>query len=380
MHIVISVTEVQSHLYNFMVDNLLLPSQQIGLLMTYRCNLNCKYCYIKYKQNIDMSYEQAITILQKYLNQEGGLLDITFYGGETLLVFKTIKKLIEWIAQHKWKRKYKFFGCTNGTLLNDENKVWLREHSDIFVLGLSYDGIPEIQFKNRGSQFIDIDFFIKTWPQQPIQMTINADSVGRMAEGVMFLSSKGAKVNPNVAYEEYEWSEDALKQYEEQLSILVKFFCNNPDLSLIGQFRYNLLKIASNINNPIPIGKSCGAGDGFLLYDVDGKSYPCHLLSPLVLNSSQLHQLPSISSVTNFSSNSCIGCPFAIACSSCIACNYLYRGDYVKRDATHCKITKIDIRASLRMAVNQLQKKHYLSNADAQLVDSINSIVSYLKK
>ena len=79
-----------------------LPSEQIGLLMTYRCNLNCTYCYIKTKRNKDMPFNMATSIIEKHLSRNDGLLDITFYGGETLLAFKTIRKIIEWTKSKHW--------------------------------------------------------------------------------------------------------------------------------------------------------------------------------------------------------------------------------------------------------------------------------------
>ena len=35
----------------------------------------------------------------------------------------------------------------------------------------------------------------------------------------------------------------------------------------------------------------CGAGNGFQVFDVDGQSYPCHILSPLVLEGEKLQKI-----------------------------------------------------------------------------------------
>ena len=158
--------------------------EAVGLLMTYRCNLDCKYCYIHTKRSKDMTLEKAQLILEPFLMKEHKL-DIIFVGGETLLAIDVIRPLVEWVQSNQWKSDFRFFGSTNGTLLTPELKDWLTENKQVLTLGLSYDGIPATQLENRGNDNIDVDFFIETWPHQPIQMTINSESVGQMAEGII---------------------------------------------------------------------------------------------------------------------------------------------------------------------------------------------------
>ena len=198
--------------------------EAVGLLTTYRCNLSCKYCYIQIKRNKDMSLEMAKSILEPFLMKKAGLLDIVFMGGETLLAIDVIRPLVEWVESGSWNRSYRFFGSTNGTLLNSELKEWLKKYADVFTLGLSYDGLPSAQSHNRGNDNIDLDFFIQTWPEQPIQMTINTDTVGQMADGVIYLLEKGALVHPNVAYEAEEWTENDLAEYATQLDNLIYYY------------------------------------------------------------------------------------------------------------------------------------------------------------
>ena len=39
---------------------------------------------------------------------------------------------------------------TNGTLFTEEAKRWFEKYKDVFWVGTSYDGTPEMQEKNRG--------------------------------------------------------------------------------------------------------------------------------------------------------------------------------------------------------------------------------------
>lgn len=356
--------------------------EAIGLLMTYRCNINCNYCYIHHKQNKDMSLEMAQSILEPFLSKSMGLLTIAFMGGETLLAFNTIKHLTEWIKAKKLKRKYRLFGSTNGTLLNEDMKQWLKSNADIITLGLSYDGIPSAQKYNRTELYVDLDFFINTWPKQPIQMTINTDSVEHMAEGIVYLLRKGAIVHPNIAFEEKEWPEAKIKSYASQLHKLIYFYNAYPEYPLIVQFIHDLNEYAECLTHHKPPKKVCGAGNSFRVYDVDGIDYPCHILSPLVLDKKQLKTISNnpIGEDTGSHDKNCDGCPFIKSCPTCIGCNFIYRGDYSTRDKTHCKLMKIEVMAFIKKEIIRLKEKKYLSPKDAAIIDSIERLVPYLKE
>lgn len=353
--------------------------EAVGLLTTYRCNLNCKYCYIHTKRTKDMTLKMAQSILEPFLLNGNGLLDITFMGGETLLAIDVIKPLIEWVKQGTWNRKYRFFGSTNGTMLTNDLKRWLKEHSDVLTLGLSYDGLPSAQDNNRGNIDIDIDFFIKTWPQQPIQMTINTETVNQMADGVIYLLEEGARVHPNVAYEEKEWADDNIAEYGKQLNKLIYYYNVHEAKPLISQFIHDLNEYAGNIDNHKTQLKMCGAGNGFQIFDTDGQSYPCHILSPLVLKGEKLQQIKNglISQITDFSDINCETCPYTTSCPTCIACNFLYRNNLQNRDKTHCKIMKMEVKAFIKKEVLRLTAKEHLTPEDALEIDSIKKLVNY---
>lgn len=356
--------------------------EAVGLLMTYRCNLHCTYCYIHNKKDNNMSLERAKEILAPLLNSGNGLLDITFMGGETILAMNVIRPLTEWIESHKWVRRFRLFGATNGTLLTEELKKWFEKRCDYFTLALSFDGLPSTQQINRGSNCIDLDFFIKTWPNQPIQMTINNASVSKMAEGVMYLLKKGAIVHPNVAFEEYEWTLRDINEYGKQLDILAEYYSNHTEFPVIIQFEHDIISYANNLDNHYPQLEVCGAGNGFKVYDVDGKVYPCHLLSPLVLDKEKLELINTsiIEQTDNFEDPRCSKCPYTSNCPTCLGCNLKYRNDLCKRDSTHCRIMRMEVRSFLKKEIKRLKNKNSLNSTDATLFDSIKKIYNYEKK
>ena len=354
--------------------------ESIGLLMTYRCNLNCKYCYVINKQKKDMTLEMAQSILEPFLRKEEKLM-VSFMGGETLLAMNVIRPLVEWVEQEEWMCNVKFFGSTNGTLLDEDLKHWLCEHRHVITLGLSYDGLPYTQCHNRGNNNIDLDFFISTWKQQPIQMTITAESVNKMAVGVIYLLERGAVVHPNVAFEETEWTNEKIKEYEKQLNILIYYYQRHPEKPLIRQFIHNLNDYADSIDNHKKQNQVCGAGKGFQVFDIDGRSYPCHILSPLVLTGLRLETIQNglIEKTTDFSDSDCDNCPFTSSCPTCIACNYIYHNTLQKRDKTHCKLMQVEVKAFMKKEVLRLKSINVFTSDDAIEIDSIRKIRNYQK-
>lgn len=357
-----------------------ISKESIGLLISYRCNLNCSYCYISEKQPKDMTLTRAKEILEPHLMTDG-ILDVMFMGGETLMAKDVIVPLVEWASDNRWRCKVRFFGGTNGTLLTDDLKRWIQQYKSVFTLGLSYDGIPSSQLHNRGNDNIDVDFFIDTWPGQQIQMTINTETVQYMAEGVIYLLEKGAVVHPNVAFEEREWDDTHILEYGRQLAKLIRYYANHSDKPLVSQFKHNLKEYANCIDHPVEQRQMCGAGDGFQVFDTDGISYPCHILSPLVLRNEKLQTIRSgaLQRVTDYSDKGCVGCPYVSACPTCLACNFLYRGSFQKRDSTHCRIMKMEVKAFIKMEVERLKKKDKLTPVDAAEIDAIVKLVDFIK-
>jgi len=172
-------------------------------VLTHKCNLSCAYCFENNRKGTELvtSYadEKFIKrIISEYLdNSSIGECEITFFGGEPLLCADVIKNVCEWTWSKKWKNGYVFFANTNGTVLTEEMKEWFKlNHSKIW-LGLSLDGMESTQNRNRSNSFkkIDMPFFLETWPEQSIKMTIDPRQPLSFAEDIIFLHSQGFSIN-----------------------------------------------------------------------------------------------------------------------------------------------------------------------------------------
>ncbi|MCI9174751.1 MAG: radical SAM protein [Lachnospiraceae bacterium] len=130
---------------------------KILLQLTQRCNLRCLYCVYSEEKNFgtrshsnkDMSYETAKKAIDFYMEHSVDCEEkvIGFYGGEPLLKFDLIKKMIEYCNKTFRGNSIVYTITTNGTLLTDEIMDFLiRNHVYITI---SLDGPKAIHDKNR---------------------------------------------------------------------------------------------------------------------------------------------------------------------------------------------------------------------------------------
>ena len=125
--------------YHFGKGKALLPLRYT-LELTYRCNLNCHYCYVgQNKQTNELSTEEWIRII----DQIPPFRLITLVGGETLLR-KDFKTLL-----NRCLDRGKVNIVTNATLFNDELIKTFVDRK-LLLLNVSIDGIGEKHDINRG--------------------------------------------------------------------------------------------------------------------------------------------------------------------------------------------------------------------------------------
>ena len=167
------------------------------LIVTHACNLNCSYCYEPHKQNLYMELDLAKRIISReaqFVNDctQFNELQIDFMGGEPLMNFPLIKNIVEWLEKSNLNVPWICYSTTNGTLLSDEIKDWLRLHKNSFILGVSYDGSSKMQSVNRNTDRYDIDlnFFHELWPEQHLHTTLSKETLPMLAEGVLDIQKK----------------------------------------------------------------------------------------------------------------------------------------------------------------------------------------------
>ena len=238
----------------------------IMLLITYKCNLRCSYCYEPKVSNFKMNAAKAKGIIREQieaLDDEYEVVEIQFMGGEPLLEFPLIKECAEWLwSTPITDKQMMLFAPTNGTLLTNDMKEWFAKNKDRIHLGLSFDGDMAMQNANRSSSFhnVDLDFFVKTWPNQSVKMTISPDTISNMADGVKFLHQIGFKyISADLAMgDSVGWTKEKHCIYQTELKKLIEFYLANPQLIPFSMLRVDVNTI---MHPKTENHKTCSCGE-----------------------------------------------------------------------------------------------------------------------
>lgn len=342
------------------------------LMVTHACNLNCSYCYEPYKKNAYMDINLAKKIILREAqfvkeSEQFDELEIDFMGGEPLMNFPLIEEVVEWLETGVIDIPWICFASTNGTLLTDEIKAWLREHKNSINLGASYDGTGKMQSTNRGTNKhnIDLEFFHEVWPGQPLHMTISKETLPTLAEGVLDIQAKGFKVEAALA-EGIDWTiKDALI-FREQLCTLKDVYLKNTSLTPFNRLT-RFVGVYNSSNTEKVQEKWCGTGKHMATYDIDGKKYGCHMFTPIVLGKDALlsdsvdWDAPE-STIDNY----CKTCVLRSFCPTCAGFNYKYRENIAVRDKRHCPMILAEAITACEFQVELIANMDKLDSKDAQ--------------
>lgn len=128
------------------------------LHIAHDCNLACRYCFAEegeYKgRRALMSYEVGKKALDFLIANSGTRrnLEVDFFGGEPLMNFEVVKKLVAYGREQEklHDKNFRFTLTTNGVLLNDDIMEFANKEMANVVL--SIDGRKEIHDKMRPSR------------------------------------------------------------------------------------------------------------------------------------------------------------------------------------------------------------------------------------
>lgn len=128
----------------------------VTLQVTQNCNFSCRYCLYSNCNNIERHHNNSVmswNIAKKTIDflydhsSDAQSINIAFYGGEPLLNFGLIKRVVEY-ANYKFITKNIQYSMTiNGSLLKEEIDSFLIENN--FLLSVSLDGPQNVQDKHR---------------------------------------------------------------------------------------------------------------------------------------------------------------------------------------------------------------------------------------
>jgi len=349
----------------------------ITLLITRRCNLRCRYCYVRSYDDVVMSMETARSCISDAFSNAAGSFDrleFAFLGGEPFCAFDRLREICEWTWSREWPLPYLFSASTNGTLCTREIRQWLAEHRDRFYPSLSFDGLISAQDQNRcgSADRIDLEFFQRHWPMTPVKMTVTEDNVEHLYQNIRLLNDRGIQVNDTFADGVPAWKDSSLRKLDQQLQMLCDAQLAHPQPHASDLLSVDLTRIL------MPEGRTlfpCEAGTSRVTYDWDGKTYGCHLLSPLVLDERQLAALPTAMKAPGPICSPCSDCELDTLCPSCEGNSFRLNGSLWLREEKTCKLFRHQLYFACVFQMKRILRKGDWGEDDRRVYTSVRHIL-----
>ena len=266
------------------------------LHVAHTCNLNCEYCFAsqgKYHgERALMPYEVGKRALDFLIENSGSHhnLEVDFFGGEPLMNFEVVKKLVKYAREQEklHNKNFRFTLTTNGLLIDDDVIAFVNKEMSNVVLSL--DGRKEVHdslrktISGQGSYDIIIPKFKKLVKARGgknyyIRGTFTHNNIDflkdilHMADlGFTELSMEPVVCAPD---EPYALTEKDLPILKEQYELLAKEMIKRDSENRGFTFYHYMLDLT---HGPCIYKRisGCGSGTEYLAVTPWGDLYPCH--------------------------------------------------------------------------------------------------------
>jgi uncharacterized protein len=364
----------------------------IDLDVTVECNLRCTYCF-KEKWTEHMEEQVAYDAMVWFIHASGDSdkLSVALMGGEPLLRFKLIKKMVPFAkrraAQHG--KEIHFSMTTNGTLVTDEVIQFWHEWNMGFHT--SIDGTPDIQDRNRpttggkgSARLVEkaVPRILSYQRNTTARSTVVPSNAGALVASYKYFRSLGYVDIAFVPGGQNLWTDDDIRIYEEQFREVAELMMDDlragNAVNLKGMDDYAKGR-ARGHRHPHP----CGAGRGMVLVDIHGDLWPCHRwnkqtqadwrIGSIYQQFSDAIRSPlDVPSFADMLENDCPNCPANKMCSGgCPAENLEQTGSVYHKHPRACQLTRVWARVgqhvyeTMMAEGNELYQQVYLSDPDS---------------
>ncbi|MCU0288409.1 MAG: SPASM domain-containing protein [Acidobacteria bacterium] len=373
--------------------------KQLVLFVSQDCNLNCRYCYIQHGGHIQKKYmsEEVARAAVDLLFQESHKvtdLGISFYGGEPMLQFDLIKKIIPYATRKagEFHKTIKYTMTTNGTLLTDKAIEFLSANNVKVMVSL--DGPQKIHDENRvfvdgsGSFSSAFSAFIKLKTKDKNTRTLTVmrsfdSSMTDIAQSLLdlgshnfsihpALSNSGELIIPRVKNEENEECSDSVDIYTRQYEEMVAYFLDN-EMMFQEKPPFDFTWVFEKLKKRDKQKKNCGAAYTRFSVDTAGNILPCehfigepafymgNVLTGLDRHQQNIKELE----ITNITmSETCRTCWCRNLCDTwCFFYSFKYSGDLKKPVEAQCRIIKNYFEIAMGVySIRKRRKKNMQSN------------------
>lgn len=321
------------------------------IMLTEDCNLRCQYCYEgknKIKNKLDKDTADKVInfileCLKKRLDDE--ILYIVFHGGEPLMNFETIKYIHHSLSNKVKDRKIIYDITTNGTIINEEIKNFLKNNID--NVSISIDGTRESHDTNRvfedgrGSYDLVIKntkILIDSGISLRCRMTFNTKNIHYLYESVVSMDEIGFEFIVPIIDSFDNWDKTSMDIYSKELEKLIsnKKLNSKNNISMLDTKLFNRKK------------GDCFGGVSSFCIDTKGFIYPCtfavnkkELIIGNVYDDSRAinkEKIKELGKIYASSNEKCIGCTRYDYCIGvrCKILNKLITNEYTNPPCIVC--------------------------------------------
>jgi uncharacterized protein len=358
------------------------PVFGLVLAINLRCNMRCSYCYVDAKRDDPMPEEYARHAIRRAVAtiEPGGLLELSFFGGEPLLEAERV-----WDCMTFARRAADAAGIrmttsmtTNGTVRT--KRAWAIMTGPGVDMTVSHDGTPAAHDRHRvlpdgsgTSAVVDETLHrLHAAGRRPeVVMVVRPDTVDELAAGVQRHRENGVG-RVHISLDLWtKWSRDALTGLRVQIGRAAEIWRAG-----LPQFSVNWFDEKTAYLAKLPLPKHrCGFGQWELTVVPSGRMYPCERLigadepdSPTrldghvmdrddFLNMPTPHCLssaPAEACDASGTCDSCTGCEIEDMCDmTCQCSNYARTGDTSRPDGLLCAVSQTCLTETARVLAEE---------------------------
>lgn len=361
------------------------PIKAMCLNIAHDCNLRCAYCFASTgdfgKGRKLMSYETGKKALDFLIEQSKGRvnLEVDFFGGEPLMNFNVVKKLVEYgrSREKEAKKNFRFTITTNGLLLDDDKIDFINKEMNNVVL--SIDGRKEVNdklrvkvdgtgcydrivplYKKLVEKRGDKEYYVRGTFTKYNQDFSN-DVFALLDEGFDQISVEPVVGDPS---DPYALTEKELPQIFREYDKLSKRIL---DYEKTGK-KFNFFHFMIDLDQgPCAIKRmrGCGCGNEYVAVTPDGDIYPCHQfvgmddykMGNVEDGTFNPEMKKEFAAAHIYTKPDCRECWARFYCSGgCNANNYEHMGDILKSYKIACELEKKRLECAIMLKVARLDR------------------------
>lgn len=351
------------------------------LHVAHDCNLRCNYCFasqgdFKGDRSL-MSLEVGKKALEFLVKHSGSRrnLEVDFFGGEPLMNFEIIKKLVMYgkDLEKNYNKHFRFTITTNGVLLDEDNMKFINEYMDNVVLSLdgrkrindnmrrtitdegSYDIILP-KFQKMVAKRGDKDYYVRgTFTSY--NLDFSNDVLHFYDKGFKKISIEPVVTSPDKDYGiKEEHIDTILKEYEKFSKDYINIKKKDDDF-LFFHFMIDLDQGPCIVKRIV----GCGAGSEYMAVTPEGELYPCHqFVGDKKFKIGNVYEgitnneiVKEFKNASVYNKEKCRSCWARFYCSGgCHANAYNHHGNIMKPYDIGCEMEKKRIECAISILAN----------------------------